>query len=305
MASLKIWLKAVRAPFFTATIMPILLGSVLAWHDTGIFSWPLFFLVLIAGLFLHTGTNLSNDFYDHVSGNDVVNKTPTPFSGGSRIIQEKLIPAKQILIAAIIFFALGSILGLYLNFILPGNFILLIGIIGIFLGFFYTAPPLKLGYNGVGEIATGLGFGPLIVLAAYFVQTQTLSLAAFFISIPIGILIALVLYINEFQDYAADKQVRKNTLVVLFGKKVSVNIYILFLILAYSLILIGAFYGVTPYYLLISFLTLPIAFIAIKTLIKNYDKIEELLPANKATIGLHFLFGLFLVIGYVLDFLFR
>ena len=196
MASLMIWLKAIRVPFFTATIIPVLLGSVLAWHDTGLFSWPFFFLILIAALFMHAGTNLSNDFFDHVSKNDVVNKTPTPFSGGSRVIQDKLIPAKQILSAALIFFALGIVLGLYLNFKLPGNTIILLGILGLFLGFFYTASPLKLGYKGVGEVTVGLGFGPLVVLSSYFVQTRTLSLEAFFISIPVGILIALVLYIN-------------------------------------------------------------------------------------------------------------
>ena len=304
MASLKIWLRAIRAPFFTATLISILLGSVLAWHDTGLFSWSLFFLILIAALFIHAGTNLSNDFYDHLSKNDEVNKTPTAFSGGSRIIQDKLISAKQILTAAVIFFGLGSLMGLYLNSTLPGNTILIIGILGLFLGFFYTAPPFKLGYNGVGELAVGLGFGPLVVLASYFVQTQTLSLTTFFISIPIGILMALVLYVNEFPDYKADKQVSKNTLVVLLGKKTSVNIYILLLFLTFILVIIGILNNIFPNYLLITLLTLPLAFIAIKTLLKNYNKIEELLPANKATIALHFLFGLALVIGYVLDTIF-
>jgi 1,4-dihydroxy-2-naphthoate polyprenyltransferase len=301
MASVKIWLKAIRAPFFTATLVPVLLGSTLAWHNTSLFSWPFFFLILIAALFMHAGTNLSNDFFDHVSGNDVVNKTPTPFSGGSRVIQEKLIPAKQILMAAVIFFAAGSILGVYLNFKLPGNTLILFGSLGLFLGFFYTAPPFRLGYSGVGEMAVGLGFGPLAVLSSYFVQAKTLSYEAFFASIPIGILIALVLFINEFPDYGADRKVGKKTMVVLIGKKKSAFTFILFAILAYLWILLGVFYGLMPYLALITFFTLPIMLIAISKLIKNYDKIEELLPANKSTIMIHLLFGTALVLGYLLD----
>ena len=119
--------------------------------------------------------------------------------------------------------------------------------------------------------------------------------------VVVGILIALVLYINEFPDYKADKEVGKNTLVVLLGKKISKNIYILFLITAYILVIAGAFYELIPYYTLLVLLTLPIALKAISTLTKNYGKIDELLPANKATIGIHFLFGLTLALGYVLD----
>lgn len=301
MADFKVWLKAVRAPFFTATIIPIILGSAVAWHDTDLFSWPFFFMTLIGAVFIHAAVNLSNDYFDHVSGNDEANKNPTPFSGGSRVIQENLIPARQILIAALLFFAIGSIIGLYLNFASGKSVILVLGIIGIFLGLFYTAPPLKIGYNGLGEIITLIGFGPLMVLGAYFVQAGSLPFNAYFISIPIGILIALVLFINEFPDHEADKNTGKRTLVVLLGKKASMKLYILFLISAYLLVIIGSYYGIVPYYALISLLTVPLAFIAVKTLIKNYDKIDELLPANKATIGLHLSFGILLAIGYALD----
>src|SRR3989344_6072028 len=146
MDKLKLWLRALRLPFLTATLVPVILGSAAAWHDFNAFSWPLFFLALFGAIFVHLGVNLSNDYFDHISGNDKANKVPTPFSGGSRVIQEKLIPAKRILTAAILFFALGAAIGLYLNFILPGNVVITLGAMGIFLGLFYTAPPLKIGY---------------------------------------------------------------------------------------------------------------------------------------------------------------
>ena len=301
MDKLKLWLRALRAPFLTATLVPVILGSAAAWHDFGVFSWPLFFLALIGAAFIHLGVNLSNDYFDHVSGNDEANKTPTMFSGGSRVIQENLIPAKNILIATMLFFALGAAIGLYLNFILPGNVVIILGAIGIFLGLFYTAPPFKIGYNGLGEIITGIGFGPLMVLGSYFVQAKILTLSAFFVSIPIAILVALILFINEFPDYEADKKSNKKTLVVLSGKKYSVNIYIAFLALAYIIVIAGAISGFMPYYALIVLFTLPLAYTAIKNLIRNYDKIEELLPSNKATIALHLVFGILLTVGYVLD----
>ena len=300
MNKLKLWIKAARMPFLTATLVPVILGSAAAWHDFNVFSWPLFFLALFGAIFVHLGISLSNDYFDHMSGNDEANKKPTPFSGGSRVIQEKLIPAKHILTAAILFFALGSAIGLYLNFILPGNVVIILGAIGIFLGLFYTAPPFKIGYNGFGEIITGIGFGPLMVLGSYFVQAQVITPSSFFISIPIAILIALVLFINEFPDYDADKKVGKKTLVVLLGKKFCVNIYFIFLILAYIIVIAGVISNLLPYHTLIILLTLPLAYTAIKNLVRNYDKIDELLPSNKATIGLHLLFGLLMAVGYIL-----
>src|SRR3989338_2088894 len=222
---LKIWIKAFRVPFFTATIVPIALGSVAAWCDTSRFLWLRFWLALFGGVLMHAGTNLANDYFDHISGCDEANPNPTPFSGGSRDIQEGLIPAKGVLKAFIICFVLGGAIGLYLNNICGRNIILILGIIGVFLGIFYTAKPFRIGYGSFGELAVGIGFGPLMVMGAYYVQAKTLPMSAFLISIPIGILIALVLYINEFPDYEGDKAVGKRTLVVILGKKNAALLY--------------------------------------------------------------------------------
>src|SRR3989338_847528 len=117
MPRLKVWLKALRAPFFTATIVPVLLGAIIAWYDTGSFIWVKFWLTFAGALFMHAGTNLANDYFDHQSGCDEINATPTPFSGGSRVIQQGLIKAKNILFAALAFFIFGSLIGFYLNYL--------------------------------------------------------------------------------------------------------------------------------------------------------------------------------------------
>jgi len=298
---IRIWIKAIRAPFFTATIIPVLLGTVIAWVHTGQIFWMKFFLTLIGVIFVHAGTNLMNDYYDHKSRNDELNLHPTPFSGGSRVIQEGLIPPNRIFYSGLMLFGLGTVVGLYLNWISKGNIILIFGLVGVLLGFFYTAEPLRIGYLGIGELAVGFGFGPLIVCGAYYIQAQKLSLEPFLASIPISILIMLVLYINEFPDYEADRLVDKRTWIVKLGKEKAIRIYYLLLSLVYLTILSGIIFRFLPLFSILAFVTLPLSFKAIAISEKNYNKIEELLPVNAITVKLHSMIGLLLIAGYILD----
>lgn len=301
MVDFKVWLKAIRVPFFTATIIPVLFGYLLAWHDSFAFVWQQFLLTLVGAIFIHAGTNLANDYFDYRYGCDEANPTPTPFSGGSRVIQDRLIEPKKILYASLLFFTLGSAIGLYLNYVCGKNVILILGIIGVFLGFFYTARPLKIGYGSFGEIATGTGFGPLMVMGSYFVGAHQLSFRVFLVSVPIGILIALVLFINEFPDYLGDKSVGKRTLVVILGKKKAITLYHVLLAITYIIITGLVLANLLPYPCLAVLLSLPIALKALMVSKDNYEKIYELLPVNAATIGLHSIIGLLLCVGIVID----
>ncbi len=299
--SVKIWLKAIRVPFFTATIIPVILGSTIAWHDTDSFMWLRFWLTMCAALLIHAGTNLANDYFDHLSGCDEVNPAPTPFSGGSRVIQEGSIAPKKILYVSLASFILGGAVGLYLNYLSQGNTILILGIIGVSLGFFYSAGPFRIGYGSLGELAVGVGFGPLMILGSYYVQAQVLPFKVFLISLPIGILIALVLFINEFPDYFADNLVGKRTQVVILGKKKAVILYHILLSTVYLVIISLVLLKFLPFICLIVLLSLPLALKAFLVSKKNFNKTYELLPANAFTIGLHSLIGLLLVAGIILD----
>jgi len=299
--NLKIWLKAVRVPFFTATIIPITFGYLMAWHGGGAFVWRDFLLVLLGGIFIHAGTNLANDYFDYRSRCDEANPTPTPFSGGSRVIQDGLIKPEKVLYASLLFFMLGSAIGLYFNYISGGNVILILGLIGVSLGFFHGVKQFRIGYGTLGELATGLGFGPLMVMGAYYVGARILTPAVFLASIPIGILIALVLFINEFPDYVGDKAVGKRTLVVVLGKKRAVVLYQALLLFQYAMIVELAVFKILPYACLLTVLSLPIALKAFVVSRNNYEKVYEMLPANAATIGLHSIIGLLLSAGIVLD----
>jgi len=297
----KLWIKAMRAPFFTATIIPVLLGTVIAWVHIGQTFWIKLLLTLIGVVFVHAGTNLLNDYYDHKSKNDELNLNPTPFSGGSRVIQEGLIPPQRILYSGLMFLGLGGVVGLYLNSVSRGNIILILGLVGVFLGFFYTAEPLRIGYLGIGELAVGFGFGPLIVSGAYYIQAQRFSVEPFVASIPIGILIMLVLLINEFPDCEADSLVSKRTWIVILGKKKAVKIYHFLFFLVYLAIALGIVFRLLPLFSVLAFISLPLSVKAIAISWKNYDKIEELLPANAITIKLHSIIGLLLIMGYFID----
>ena len=295
----KVWIRAMRAPFFQAVIVPTLLGTVIAWYRTGIFYWQYFLLAILGAIFIHAGTNLTNDYFDHQSKSDDINRETTPFSGGSRVIQENLISPGKIYQASLIFFGLATLIGLYLT-LARGLGVLIIGILGVLSGYFYTASPIRIGYRGWGEFVAGLNCGPLVTAGAYYVQVQTLSLEALFISIPVGLLIAAVLYINEFPDYAYDKVANKNTLIVKVGRKKACKGFYSLLLGAYLFIILGAILKIVPWTVIVSLLTFPLAWRAIKIAHSNYTNTQKLIPAMSNTITIHLSVGLLLSFGYIL-----
>jgi 1,4-dihydroxy-2-naphthoate octaprenyltransferase len=178
---------------------------------------------------------------------------------------------------------------------------LFLGIIGVLSGFFYTASPVKLGYKGWGELVVGLCFGPLVVLGSYYVQAVSFSTTVLLASVPVGILILLVLYINEFPDYQADKSVNKKTLVVILGKAKALKIYHFLLGLVYFYLVICVLFKIFPWPVLVVLITLPSALKAYRVSRENFQNVNELLPANALTISLHLIIGSLLSLGFILD----
>ena len=301
MKKLKFYLMELRAPFFTATVVPILLGTAIAYNLNSAFNGFYFVLTLLGGLFLHAGANVINDYFDHKSNNDELNKEfVSPFTGGSRMIQEKLLTPKEVLIEAIICLALGSAIGIYLT-IQVGWVILAIGIFGVFSAIFYVDPIVKLVGRGIGEFFIGLNFGVAMTFGAYFVQTAQFSWMPIIASLPVAILIAALLYINEFQDAKADELVGKNHLIVRLGKKRAVTGYIFLMIATYLAVVISVVTDILPPITLISLLTTPIAIKAIKVAQENYEDSMKLVPANVSTILNHLLTGLLLIVSFFVD----
>ncbi|MFX0125654.1 MAG: prenyltransferase [Candidatus Hodarchaeota archaeon] len=299
MGRILIWFQALRAPFFTASVVPLVLGMAIAWYDAQIFNPFLGILTLLAGVAIHAGTNLANDYFDQPT--DDLNLNFSPFNGGSRMIQNNVLAPRQILIASTISYLVGIVTALFIIINTGGLMLLFFLATAVLLGLFYTALPVQLSYRGLGEISVFVGFGPLGVLSAYFIQLGYINWGlCLFASIPIAILIAMVLFLNEFQDMEADQEAGKNTLVVVLGKDSGIKIYLIGMILAYAFLPIGVISTVFPIFILLPFITLPLAIKALQTATKNYRLIKELQPANVMTILTHFTFGIMMALAFIL-----
>jgi len=291
---------ASRPKFLVASAAPVLVGSALGFAISGSFSPYLFILALLAAMALHAGANLANDYFDHTSRNDWLNRNLTPFSGGSRYIQEGIISPKTILILSLLLFTIGAILGTIIVLLTQSIFILILGLIGLLGGFFYTAPPLRLGYRSVGEPVIALLFGLLPVYGSYYLQTQTIDIIPLIPAIIVGILIFLVILINEFPDVAADAAVNKRTLVVRFGVPASIWIYRIALTVSYLAATAMLLYRPFTFAGLLYLLTMPIAIIAIKVANKNDLLTPGRYRASELTVFLHAIGCLTLVAGFVI-----
>jgi 1,4-dihydroxy-2-naphthoate octaprenyltransferase len=292
----KMWLLELRAPFFTAAILPVLIGAAFVFWKQGTFNLPLVLITLAGTVALHAGTNMINDYFDFNSGTDMRNKARTPFNGGTPFLVTGMLSPKKVLAAALISFAIGGLIGLY--FALTINWLILpLGIVGGLLGFLYVAPKVNLAGKGVGEVAVGLGFGPLMVLGTCLVLTGQLDWDSFLVGLPIGFLITLVLYINQFPDMEADASVGKNHWVVRLGRRRARIGYPIILTAAYLFVLIAVIPDLFPVYALLFFATLPLAYKSSKIVMKKPDDLPALVPAQALTVQIHLLGGLLLAAG--------
>jgi len=288
-----------RLPFLTATIVPVALGGAVAARDDR-FGWGWFLLALLGAVLIHLGLNMANDLFDDASGADAANVTPTPFSGGSRVIQYGLVSRRAVVIASTACYVGGIAIGLGLA-AARGWGLLLIGAVGVVISLAYSAPPLKLVHRGLGEVTTALGFGPVTTLGTYYVCAQRFSAEALYVSLPVAVFIALILYVNEIPDRAGDVVVGKRTLPVRWPKERVIAVYAVSAAVAYALVVGGVVAGVTPAWTLLALLTIPMARAVHRGLQRNYDRPYELMPAMQTNIGLHLVTGLLLVAGYVIE----
>ena len=301
-SKLVILFLASRPNFLVASASPVLVGSTLGYATAGTFSPVLFVLALLAIMALHAGANMANDYFDHLSGNDRLNQNPTPFSGGSRYIQEGILPPKTILLTALVFLTVGSAIGLAIVLLTRSIFILTLGLIGLLGGYFYTAAPIRLGYRSIGEFVIALLFGLLPVYGSYYLQTKTIDIIPLLPAVIVGILIFLVILINEFPDVAADTAVNKRTLVVRFGVSAGVRVYQIALITSYIIAAASIFIASSTFFAgLFYLLTLPLAVLAIKSTNKEDLATPGLYRANKITILLHTIGALALTAGFIIS----
>lgn len=185
----------------------------------GQYSWIWLAVTALALFGLEVAKNAWGDVIDYESGTDlaVQPEDRTPFSGGKRVIVDQLLTRRQTWTVAAVFGGIGVLLGALIVLIREPN-VLGLGIIGVLLAWSYHGPPLRLAYRGLGELDVALCYGPLIVLSTYLIQTHRFSWDVFWLSVPLGLLIAAFLWVNEFPDYRADRSAGKKNLVVQLGR---------------------------------------------------------------------------------------
>lgn len=273
------------------TAISVTVGSAFAAID-GSFSWLLYFLALISAVLMHAGTNLLNDYYDVTNGVDTVKAATAQYRPHPLVMG--LLPAEQVKWVGYGLFAAASVIGIYLT-VICGHIVLWIGLIGLVAGITYTAPPIKYKYVAMGEISVFLMWGPLMVEGAYYVQRQILSAKAFWVSLPFGVLVALVLLANNIRDIEHDRSKRITTLAILLGRRLGLYMYLFLMVMAYLGIFLMALSGTITMWVLVIFLSLPLA-------VKLLRQMIEAIPADAdaQTAKLDTAFGLLLVISLVL-----
>ncbi len=260
------WVQASRLPFYVATFIPLFIGWTMAMRSTGVARPWRFILVFLGSLTVHLITNLANDYFDHLGGTDAGQAI-----GGSRVIQEGKIALKTMF---------RVIVGLYI-FAFAIAFIIIFGLklyllaipifFAAFSSYFYVAPPIRYGYHGLGELFVGINMGPIMVVGTYWVITGHPGWTPFLISIPVGLMVALILYYQSLPDMETDAAVHKNTLAVKLGKKGSFAGLIIFFILIYLSITLLIVYGLLSWYSLTFLASIPLVVKLINIVVRTDD----------------------------------
>ena len=226
---------------------------------------PLTGIIAVLGAMAgHLGINLFDDYFDFKVKNTSYREKMTHQGMRARISKCAYLTSGQttlraLLIAACIFGAVALICGLMVFLRMrQGEVILWLAIATAVLGIFYSGPPLRLSYRGLGELQIGLMFGPMLMAGVYYAACETFDPSVLFISVPIGLLVANIVYAHSIMDYEPDKQVGKMTFAVLLGNKKHMLIALFFLLfVSYGMILGGVIAGYVSGYYLSVFLTLP------------------------------------------------
>jgi 1,4-dihydroxy-2-naphthoate octaprenyltransferase len=297
MAFPRSYLRALRLPFLTGSMFPVTTATALAYLIDRTFAPGLFLLNALGVAALHLGANLINDYYD-AFGSDPLNLNVTPFSGGSRVIQDQELSPEAVRNLAYLLLALGVVCGVALIF-LGRPWVALVGAVGLLAGVFYSAAPLQLMSAGLGEGLIFLAFGPLLSLGTYYVQADRIAPVGAAVGLPLAFLITAIIWINEFPDLEADVAAAKHHLVARLGLNRSRLIYAGLMLAPFLslFLLIEAF--LLPDLIVAALVALPFAVKAVRLARVTAPTAPEFVPIQALTIQTHFLVGASLTLALI------
>jgi 1,4-dihydroxy-2-naphthoate octaprenyltransferase len=266
-SGMRIWLMASRVRTLPASVAPVLVGTALAGY-LGVFHPLRFVAALIGAIFIQVGTNLSNDYSDARRGADSEDRL-----GPVRVTAGGLVPPRRVLVATYASFGVAVLAGVYL-IVVAGWQLLLVGAASILAGVLYTGGPRPYGYEGLGEVFVFLFFGIVAVAGSFFVQVRHLSWEAFALAVPVGLIAAAILVVNNIRDLETDRRVRKRTLAVRLGRDRTRTMYAVIVYLAFALAPVTWWFGPLSAWMLLPWLTLPLAAALVRTVRNRTDGIS-------------------------------
>jgi 1,4-dihydroxy-2-naphthoate octaprenyltransferase len=292
-SGVRIWLMAARVRTLPASIAPVLVGTALAgWAGT--FHPLRFVAALIGAMFIQVGTNLSNDYSDARRGADTEDRL-----GPVRVTAGGLVPPSRVLVATYLSFGVAVLAGAYL-IVVAGWELLVVGAASILAGVLYTGGPRPYGYEGLGEVFVFLFFGIVAVAGSYFVQVKHLDWEAFALAVPVGLVAAGILVVNNFRDLDTDRRAGKRTLAVRLGRQRTRVMFAGIIYLAYLLTPVTWVFGPLRAWLFLPWLTLPLAATVVRT-VRNRTDGPSLNEALAQTGMLQLTFCMLLAAGLLLS----
>ncbi len=284
---------AARPRTLPAAVAPVLVGTALAGFEN-VFHPLRFIAALLGAVFIQVGTNLSNDYSDARRGADAEDRL-----GPVRVTAGGLVPPKQVLVATYVSFGLAVLFGAYLVAV-AGWQLLLVGAASILAGVAYTGGPRPYGYEGLGEVFVFLFFGVVAVAGSYFVQVTHLEWEAFALSVPVGLLAAGILVVNNIRDIDSDRRAGKRTLAVRLGRQRTRVLYAVIVYLAFLLAPVTWIFGPLQAWVLLPWLTIVLAAGVVRT-VRNHTDGQSLNQALAQTGMLQLAFCMLLSAGLLLS----
>ncbi len=291
-----IWLQVIRPFSFTASVIPVIVGAVMALSYRGDVYWFLLPPAVLCSLLFHAATNVVSEYFDFYKGVD----RPDTY-GSSKVLVEGLLSPREVLLGGLILFAGGFSLGMIMV-AFRGAPVFWLGVIGLLGGFFYTGKPVGYKYFALGDFLVFALMGPLMVIGSYIVLTGTYAPSVLYVSLPIGFLVAAILHANNLRDIAHDAEANIRTVANILGLNGSRVEYYLLIVAAYLSVVVMVASGTVGIWTLLVFLSLPPALKNMKAV--RYARQDD--PGAIAMIDVntaqhHFLFGLLFIIGITIS----
>lgn len=297
-STLKLMWQLTRPHTLTATFAPVILGTMLAIND-GPINWLLFTAMLVCGLFLQIATNLFNEYYDFKRGLDTVDSVGI----GGALVRHGTKPS-SVLAFALILYGLSVLIGIYIC-MNSSWWLVVIGIIGMLIGYLYTGGPMPIAYTPFGELFAGLSMGIGFILIAYFIQTGDVSMTSFLVSVPLGILVGGINMSNNIRDIKEDTIGGRKTLAILLGREKAIQLLAISFIVSYAWIVGLVVFGVVSPWLLLVFISVPKPIAAIKNFKEGEGIPMKQGLAMKSTALTNTFFGFLLSIGLIIEYLIK